>query len=230
MRRFSMFLSTVAVMLLGILGLQMQPVAIAQEATPTTMNRHPLVGTWLLDTDADDPANTPDVVVFTGGGAYISVDAEGFPSLGVWEASGERTATLTIVSPGMEEEAFAGTFMIRATIDVDEVGDAFTAQYTGEFVEPDVEPAPGSTARGRPRPRGSPPRPWGRQLGCSRSCSKGRMLLPPRRRRRNTDTSGSWGLHRRSAWKEGLSMSQRNMIYVIGAIIIIIVVIYFLRS
>ena len=129
MRRFSMFLSTVAVMLLGILGLQMQPVAIAQEATPTTMNRHPLVGTWLLDTDADDPANTPDVVVFTGGGAYISVDAEGFPSLGVWEASGERTATLTIVSPGMEEEAFAGTFMIRATIDVDEVGDAFGAVH-----------------------------------------------------------------------------------------------------
>ena len=228
MRRFSMFLSTVAVMLLGILGLQMQPVAIAQEATPTTMNRHPLVGTWLLDTDADDPANTPDVVVFTGGGAYISVDAEGFPSLGVWEASGERTATLTIVSPGMEEEAFAGTFMIRPR-STSTRSETPSPRSTPASSSSRMEPARGSTARGRPRPRGSPPRPWGRQLGCSRSCSKGRMLLPPRRRRRNTDTSGP-GVSTGDRLEKGLSMSQRNMIYVIGAIIIIIVVIYFLRS
>ena len=104
MRRFSMFLSIVAVMLLGILGLQKQPVAFGQEATPTTMTGHPLVGTWLLDVDADDPANAPEVTVFTADGAYISVDAEGFPNHGVWEATGERTAGLTIVSPGMEDE------------------------------------------------------------------------------------------------------------------------------
>jgi hypothetical protein len=140
MRRFSIFLSVVVVLLLGIAVIGPRPGAAAQEATPTTMTGHPLVGTWLLDTNADDPANAPEVVVFTADGAYISVDAEAFPSLGVWEASGERTATLTIVSPGVEEEedgAFVGTFMIRATIDVDETGDTFTAQYTGEFVEPD---------------------------------------------------------------------------------------------
>jgi hypothetical protein len=139
MRRFSIFLSVVVVLLLGITVIGARPGAAAQEATPTTMNGHPLVGTWLLDTNADDPANAPDVVVFTADGAYISVDAEGFPSLGVWEASGERSATVTIVSPGVEEEdgAFFGTFMIRATIDVDETGAAFTAQYTGEFVEAD---------------------------------------------------------------------------------------------
>jgi hypothetical protein len=77
------------------------------------------------------------VTVFTADGAYISVDAEGFPNHGVWEAAGERTAGLTIVSPGMEEDAFAGTFVIRASIEVDETGEAFTAQYTGEFVTPD---------------------------------------------------------------------------------------------
>ena len=53
------------------------------------MGVHPLVGAWLLDTDAADPANAPDVVVFTTDGAYISVDAEGFPTLGVWEATGD---------------------------------------------------------------------------------------------------------------------------------------------
>ncbi len=44
---------------------------------------------------------------------------------------------MTIVSPGMEEEAFAGTFMVRATVEVDETGGAFTARFTGEFIEPD---------------------------------------------------------------------------------------------
>jgi hypothetical protein len=110
----------------------------AHEATPTTMSGHPLVGTWLLDTNADDPANAPEVTVFTADGAYISVDAEGFPNHGVWEATGERTAGLTIISPGMEnEETFAGTFVVRASVEVDEAGDSFTAQYTGEFVTPD---------------------------------------------------------------------------------------------
>jgi hypothetical protein len=101
------------------------------------MTGHPLVGTWLLDTNADDPANAPEVAVFTANGAYISVDAEGFPSLGVWETAGEGTANLTIVSAEADEEGgFGGTFMVRAAIDVDDTGDAFTAQYTGEFVDP----------------------------------------------------------------------------------------------
>jgi hypothetical protein len=135
MRRFVVLLSIVVV----ALGLMFTPGrgSTAHEATPTAMGGHPLVGTWLLDTNADDPANGPEVTVFTADGAYISVDAEGFPNHGVWEATGDRTAGLTIVSPGMEEGAFAGTFVVRASIEVDETGDAFTAQYTGEFVTPD---------------------------------------------------------------------------------------------
>ena len=110
----------------------------ARQATPTAMDGHPLVGTWLLDTDANDPENAPEVTIFTADGAYISVDAEGFPNHGVWEATGEQSATLTIVSPGMDEDgAFFGTFIVRGTVEVDESGDAFTAQYTGEFVGPD---------------------------------------------------------------------------------------------
>ena len=135
MRRSLVSLSVVVVML-GLL-VAFDSRTSAQQATPAAMNGHPLVGTWLLDTNADDPENAPEVTIFTADGAYISVDAEGFPNHGVWEASGEQSATLTIVSPGMEEDAFAGTFIVRATIEVDETGDAFTAQYTGEFVEPD---------------------------------------------------------------------------------------------
>lgn len=101
------------------------------------MGGHPLVGAWLLDTNADDPTNGPEVTIFTADGAYISVDAEGFPNHGVWEATGARSIGLTIVSPGMEEEGFAGKFVVRASIEADETGDSFTAQYTGEFVTPD---------------------------------------------------------------------------------------------
>ncbi len=136
MRRFTSLVVTLAVIVIGIAGFDLRTSATAQEATPTIMSGHPLVGTWLLDTNADDPANAPEVTIFTADGAYISVDAEGFPNHGVWEATGEQTAGLTIVSPGMEE-AFAGTFLVRASIEVDETGDSFTAQYTGEFVAPD---------------------------------------------------------------------------------------------
>jgi hypothetical protein len=137
MRRFASLVVTLAVIVLGIAGFDARSGATAQEATPTAMSGHPLVGTWLLDTNADDPANAPEVTIFTADGAYVSVDAEGFPNHGVWEATGERTAGLTIVSPGMEEEAFAGTFLVRASIEVDEAGDSFTAQYTGEFIAAD---------------------------------------------------------------------------------------------
>jgi hypothetical protein len=163
MRRFAVLASVIAAMLLGLLALQAQPVTIAQEATPAAMGGHPLVGTWLLDTNTADPANGPEVTIFTADGAYISVDAEGFPNHGVWEATGERTAALTIVSPGMEEEGvFAGTFMVRASVEVDETGDSFTAQYTGEFVTPDGtetgEYGPGSASATRiaVEPMGTP--------------------------------------------------------------------------
>jgi hypothetical protein len=138
MRRFSALIVIMFLVVLGIAGFDARSGATAQEATPTAMGGHPLVGTWLLDTNVKDPANGPEVTIFTADGAYISVDAEGFPNHGVWEATGERTAALTIVSPGMEEEGvFAGTFVVRASVEVDETGDAFTAQYTGEFVTPD---------------------------------------------------------------------------------------------
>jgi hypothetical protein len=135
MRRFGVFRSGAVVLLLGVL-LALGGATTAQEATPTAMSGHPLVGTWLLDTDAEDPANAPEVTTFTTDGAYISVDAEGFVQLGLWEATGEQTATLTLVSSFEEDGAFAGTFMIRAAIDVEPGGDAFTAEYTGELVDP----------------------------------------------------------------------------------------------
>ena len=137
MRRVSMLVVVVAIVLAGLYAVG-RPArgTVAQDGTPAAMGAHPVVGTWLLDTDADDPANAPEVVIFTGDGGYISVDAEGGTGLGVWEATGEGTAVLTLVSPFGDEEGFFGTFTIRATVEVDAAGEAFTAEYTGEFTDP----------------------------------------------------------------------------------------------
>lgn len=134
MLRFTVLLPVVVVVALGLIGTPGRSIAV-QEATPPAMAGHPLVGTWLVDDDADDPTNAPEVSRFTADGAYVSVDAEGFPNVGVWKATGERTAALTFVVPG--EDAFADTLVVRAAIEVDETGDATTAQYTVELVTPD---------------------------------------------------------------------------------------------
>jgi hypothetical protein len=136
MRRLTTLVVMIAVVL-RIVGADARSSATAQVATPSAMGGHPLVETWLLDTNADDPANGPEVTIFTADSAYISVDAAGFPNHGVREATGERTAGLTIVSPGLEEEGFAGMLVVRASIEVDETGDSFTAQYTSEFITPE---------------------------------------------------------------------------------------------
>ena len=135
----------------------------AQEATPAAMAEHSLVGVWLLDTDAMDAANAPEVTVFTDDGAYISVDAEGTTTLGAWEGTGPDTATLTLVSTGSDEAGgFAGTFMIRATITVDASGESFTAEYTGEFIDPEgasegeFGPGTATATRIAVEPMGSP--------------------------------------------------------------------------
>ena len=135
MRRISFGLALLAVMLAGIIAAAGGNATAAQD---TATRDSPLVGTWLLDTEADNPDNAPDVARFSADGGYVQVDATGFPSLGVWEATGDGTGTLTIVSPGATEEGeFEGTFMIRAAIEVDASGDAFTAQFTLEVVAPD---------------------------------------------------------------------------------------------
>ncbi|MDQ3043962.1 MAG: hypothetical protein M3R06_02250 [Chloroflexota bacterium] len=134
MRRISLALALLAVMISGLIA-GGGAATVAQEATTADST---LVGTWLLDTDVEITDDPPSVIRFSADGGYVQVEAEGFVTLGVWEASGDGTATLTIVSPGTGEEgAFEGTTVIRATIEVDASGDAFTAQYTLEFIAPD---------------------------------------------------------------------------------------------
>ncbi len=107
----------------------------AQEATPGALVGHPLVGAWVVDTEAENPANAPSVTTIGADGIAIDVTADG-ASAGVWEATGPRTATLTLAGV-FEEEGFGGNFFIRAEIEVDAAGEAFESPYTFTVVAAD---------------------------------------------------------------------------------------------
>ena len=142
-------LSVVAVVLLGLVAAGRAGPMTAQDATPAALAAHPLVGTWVADPDADNPANPPSVDVFTADGVALSVAAGGAATAGAWEATGPRTATITFVGV-FEEEGFGGTFVVRGEVEVDEAGEAFTAPYSFTAVAADgtvLETGQG-TARG----------------------------------------------------------------------------------
>jgi hypothetical protein len=111
---------------------------LAQDATPVapSMTDHPLVGTWLADTDPENPGNAPALFLFFADGGYLEYDPEegGDVGAGRWQATGDLTADLTLLFLSLDDEgAYEGTFKIRARIEVAEDGQTFTAEYTGEF-------------------------------------------------------------------------------------------------
>jgi hypothetical protein len=125
----------VAVVLLALAVLGFRLSAGAQDSST---EGHPLVGTWLADTDTNDPASGLSTFTFNADGTYIEADATGEVDLGAWEATGPTSATLTIVSyEGDDAGNDAGHAVIRASIDVGADGNSFTATYTLEFVLPD---------------------------------------------------------------------------------------------
>lgn len=128
MRRLVVLVSLVAAVVLGITTIGRSSGTIAQEATPEATAGHPLVGTWILDTDTADPTNAPSLSVFTSDGTSFDSAADG-TNAGVWEATGPRTAAFTLVGV-FEEEGFGGSYTARGTIDVTEAGDALTATYS----------------------------------------------------------------------------------------------------
>src|SRR5687768_11087904 len=133
MHRLSSLLAVSVLLLVGLL-LSTSGV-IAQDATPAA-DQHPIVGTWLLDSEPDIPDNPMEVDLVTADGGWISVDADGAVSIGAWEATGDQTADVTFWGLGTEEEG-GGMFVIRASAEVAADGNSFTAEYTIEVIGPD---------------------------------------------------------------------------------------------
>jgi hypothetical protein len=99
-------------------------------AQDTGFAGHPVVGSWMLDTDIEDPENLPSLVRFSADGGYIEIEADG-NALGSWEPTGDSTATLTFSFADEE-----GVATIRASVEVAPDGQSLSATYTLEFVDP----------------------------------------------------------------------------------------------
>jgi hypothetical protein len=141
MRRRSILLVVSAIVFLGFAVEDFAPTT-AQEATPVATADHPIVGAWIIDTSAEDPAGPqeatvpPDVTVFTDEGTVIDSTPYGETGVGAWEATGPRAAALTFVIP-IQEEDFAGHVIIRATLELDAAGETFSGPYSYTIVASD---------------------------------------------------------------------------------------------
>ena len=115
-----------------------QPHAAAQNGTPTAAGDHPFVGAWIVDTDTADDANFPALAVATSDGTYLESHPDVGVGVGSWEATGERTVSLTIVFRAPSETGTpVGLVTAHATVDITEDGDGWEAPYRFEAVAPD---------------------------------------------------------------------------------------------
>ena len=105
--------------------------AAAQDATPAAMVGHPLVGTWIVDRNPDDPTEIPTYNVLTADGGLIDPTAGG---AGRWEATGPDTANFGLTGTLAELGAY---FVVRGTLAVDAGGGTATASYSSTVVAAD---------------------------------------------------------------------------------------------
>jgi hypothetical protein len=131
MRRFTVSLAVVVVLALGTIA-TMNRSTIAQEATPdaiTVMATHPVIGLWQWDNDPDNPGTDLSYAAFHADGTYVEVGTDGLTLMGVWRASGARTADLTLLSADVDSDP-GNTLRAEArqSIEVDETGTAATAE------------------------------------------------------------------------------------------------------
>ncbi len=112
--------------------------AAAQEVTPAALAGHPLVGTWFLDNDPANPANALGTFILHADGTYVEANADGTVRLGVWEATGPTTATLTIVAYNQDAAGTnLGGITIRLAITLNPDGNSYAAKGTIELIGPD---------------------------------------------------------------------------------------------
>lgn len=117
----------------------MSPAAI-QEASPTGMATHPIVGTWIVDRNPVDTTEMPTTNVFTADGGLIDPSVG---AAGVWTATGPDTADFTLIV--IVPEGGGSYFLVRSSITVDADGNTATAAGSQTHVAADgtvLEPIP----------------------------------------------------------------------------------------
>jgi hypothetical protein len=106
----------------------------AAQESQGDLDNHPLVGTWIVDTDIDNGADAPEVGIFTADGSVFGLGATRWVS-GAWEAADDATGTVTMA--GVFDENGGGYAVIRGAHEVDESGNAWTCACTFTVVAPD---------------------------------------------------------------------------------------------
>ena len=114
-------------------GGRSDPGVAAQEARGDLAN-HPLVGTWIVDTDIDNDADAPEIGIFTADGSVFGLGASRWVS-GAWEAADDATGTVTMA--GVFDANGGGYVVLRGPHQVDETGDGWTCACTFTVVTPD---------------------------------------------------------------------------------------------
>jgi hypothetical protein len=119
----------------GSLGLALAATtrqAAAQDATPTSMAGHPIVGTWIVDRNPENASEPPTAIVVTADGGWID------PVLGVagtWQATGPHAAVWTAI--GLIDGGAGGYFALRTAGEIDEAGTTFAGTGSVTIVAPD---------------------------------------------------------------------------------------------
>jgi hypothetical protein len=134
MKRSSMLAVLHAIVGLGAFATNSPSHISAQNAD---LAGHPLVGTWILNTNVDKPSKPPTLASFGAAGIYSQVAADGAVGIGAWQATGERTAELTFHELGSEDGNYRGMVTIRAALEAAAHGQSLTATYTLEITDPD---------------------------------------------------------------------------------------------
>jgi hypothetical protein len=126
-RRGTVAIALVLTMLVGAIG-------ITNSAAQETAG-HPLIGTWVVDPEVDDPANPPSFDAFMADGTVVNIGSDG-ASVGSWEATGPGMANFMF--SGLVAGAGGGAyFVIRGTIEVDQAGETFTGTHSFTMVAAD---------------------------------------------------------------------------------------------
>jgi hypothetical protein len=106
--------------------------AIAQDATPSSMGAmaaHPVVGVWRTTVSNQGEAPFSSLSTFHADGTYTEVLPDGLVLTGLWQPTGERTATLTgYLNYFIGDRLVEGA--VRLTVEVDETGNALTEEGT----------------------------------------------------------------------------------------------------
>jgi hypothetical protein len=140
MRHFMVLASIIAATLVGMVVFGNRPAAVAEESTPTATADHPVIGAWWTANDAPGPGVETAYALFHADGTYLEVDPNIGVGIGVWRATGERSAELTYVFQDIDPEPATtapGTVTVGQSVAVDVSGNAFTAPLTVEVRIPD---------------------------------------------------------------------------------------------